>query len=103
MVILFTLLSLAGVLMKCLFVRPCPKLHCRDGEWVTRKIARIKRGVLRSGWVFQPPLCSFDISPKEELAMAKESHSLKTIAILGLSVYSSPSLLNYLPQMKCIT
>ncbi|XP_071853239.1 uncharacterized protein [Apostichopus japonicus] len=57
-----------------------------DGDWITRKIAGTKRGVLRSGWVFQPSWCSFDIFTTEDLAAAAETTSLKTIAILGSSI-----------------
>ncbi|PIK52625.1 hypothetical protein BSL78_10485 [Apostichopus japonicus] len=57
-----------------------------DGEWITRKIAGTKRGVLRSGWVFQPSWCSLDIFTTEDLKLAAETPPLKTIAILGSSI-----------------
>ncbi|PIK62222.1 hypothetical protein BSL78_00830 [Apostichopus japonicus] len=53
-----------------------------DGEWITGNIAGLKRGVLRSGWVFQPDWCSFDIFTTKDLAMAAEMTSPKKIAVL---------------------
>ncbi|XP_071811537.1 uncharacterized protein [Apostichopus japonicus] len=57
-----------------------------DGEWITGNIAGLKRGVLRSGWVFQPDWCSFDIFTTKDLAMAAEMTSPKKIAVLGSSI-----------------
>ncbi|KAJ8047353.1 hypothetical protein HOLleu_06334 [Holothuria leucospilota] len=56
-----------------------------EGEWVTRKLLGRKRGVLRSGWVFQPKRCSFDIFTKDDIEIAAASKVPKTIAILGSS------------------
>ena len=58
-----------------------------DGEWITRNRAgTTNRGVLRSGWVFQPPWCSFDTFTTEDIAVAVNSFSPKKIAILGSSI-----------------
>lgn len=56
------------------------------GSWVTRDLAGTKRGTLRSGWVFQPSRCSFDIFSKRDVELASQTQGLKTIAILGSSI-----------------
>ncbi|XP_071853234.1 uncharacterized protein [Apostichopus japonicus] len=56
------------------------------GKWITRNLASKKRGVLRSGWVFQLDWCTFDVFTTDDLAMAAESPSPKKIVILGSSV-----------------
>ncbi|PIK53940.1 hypothetical protein BSL78_09162 [Apostichopus japonicus] len=56
-----------------------------DGDWTTRIFAGDARGTLRSGWVFRPKLCSFDIFTKDDLAAAAASDTSTTIAILGTS------------------
>ncbi|KAJ8051103.1 hypothetical protein HOLleu_04550 [Holothuria leucospilota] len=57
-----------------------------EGSWVTRKLAGSKHGVLRSGWVFQPKICSFDVFTEEELAVAVTSSEPTSIVILGSSI-----------------
>ncbi|KAJ8047373.1 hypothetical protein HOLleu_06357 [Holothuria leucospilota] len=56
-----------------------------EGEWMTRKLTGRKHGVLRSGWVFQPKRCSFDIFTTDDIEIAAASKVPKTIAILGSS------------------
>lgn len=56
-----------------------------DGDWITRAFAGNVRGTLRSGWVFQPKLCSFDIFTREDLAVVAGSGSRTTIAVFGTS------------------
>ncbi|KAJ8050907.1 hypothetical protein HOLleu_04286 [Holothuria leucospilota] len=56
-----------------------------EGSWKTRKIVGSKHGVLRSGWVFQPKICSFDTFTTEELAIAAASSEPRSIIILGSS------------------
>ncbi|KAJ8047426.1 hypothetical protein HOLleu_06418 [Holothuria leucospilota] len=56
-----------------------------EGEWMTRKLTGRKHGVLRSGWVFQPKRCSFDIFTKDDIHIAASSKVPKTIAIVGSS------------------
>ncbi|KAJ8047375.1 hypothetical protein HOLleu_06359 [Holothuria leucospilota] len=55
------------------------------GDWITRKLSGRKHGVLRSGWVFQPKRCSFDIFTIDDIEFAAASKVPKTIAILGSS------------------
>lgn len=67
---------------------PCQTMNQRNytwlnGEWVTRVFAGNERGTLRSGWVFQPKMCSFDIFTKEDLSVAAQSPT--TIVVLGTS------------------
>ena len=65
---------------------PLKQLSWLDGEWITRNRAGTNRGVLRSGWVFQPSWCSFDTFTTEDIAVAVNSFSPKKIAILGSSI-----------------
>ncbi|KAJ8050913.1 hypothetical protein HOLleu_04296 [Holothuria leucospilota] len=64
---------------------PQNNLSWIEGSWKTRKIVGSKHGVLRSGWVFQPKICSFDIFTTEELAIAASSSEPRSIIILGSS------------------
>ncbi|KAJ8050920.1 hypothetical protein HOLleu_04303 [Holothuria leucospilota] len=64
---------------------PQNNLSWIEGSWKTRKIVGSKHGVLRSGWVFQPKLCSFDIFTTEELVVAAASSEPRSIIILGSS------------------
>ncbi|KAJ8051092.1 hypothetical protein HOLleu_04532 [Holothuria leucospilota] len=64
---------------------PQNNLSWVEGSWKTRKLVGSKHGVLRSGWVFQPKICSFDIFSQEELAVAAASLDARSIVILGSS------------------
>lgn len=57
-----------------------------EGAWVTGKVGGRKHGILRSGWVFQPKRCSFDIFTVDEIKIAATSIIPKSIAILGSSI-----------------
>ncbi|KAJ8051086.1 hypothetical protein HOLleu_04523 [Holothuria leucospilota] len=64
---------------------PQNNLSWVEGSWKTRRLVGSKHGVLRSGWVFQPKICSFDTFTEEEIAVAAASLEPTTIAILGSS------------------
>ncbi|KAJ8051085.1 hypothetical protein HOLleu_04522 [Holothuria leucospilota] len=64
---------------------PQNNLSWVEGSWKTRKLVGSKHGVLRSGWVFQPKICSFDIFTQEELTIAAASSEPRSIVILGSS------------------
>ncbi|KAJ8047377.1 hypothetical protein HOLleu_06361 [Holothuria leucospilota] len=57
-----------------------------EGAWVTSKLGGRQHGILKSGWVFQPKRCSFDIFTVDEIATAAASIIPKSITILGSSI-----------------
>ncbi|KAJ8050919.1 hypothetical protein HOLleu_04302 [Holothuria leucospilota] len=76
--------KLADALPSCQTI-PQNNLSWVEGSWKTRKIVGSKHGVLRSGWVFQPKICSFDTFTTEELAIAAASSEPRSIIVLGSS------------------
>ncbi|KAJ8047332.1 hypothetical protein HOLleu_06309 [Holothuria leucospilota] len=64
---------------------PHSNLSWIEGHWLTRELTRDGQDTLRSGWVYQPKACNFDIFTESDISMAAASPVPKTIVVLGTS------------------